>query len=87
MMPRYFRVLMIYEKHYNKWFIIKSNSKKWKKKSKPYKLEIRIIEKNKLDESSDVALNDPNCTKSEICKNIRDQNILEVVRKTGTSLK
>ena len=40
--PQYFRVVDIYDKHYNKWFMSKQKNpvKIWKKEEKPYKLKI-----------------------------------------------
>ena len=74
-----FRVLMIYEKYYNKWFASKPLTKRWGKEKKPYKVMIRMIEKNELDEYSDMGLYDPNYKKDDVCKIIGDGMILHVV--------
>jgi len=76
-----FRVLMIHEKCCNKWFVSKSLTKRWKKEDKPFKAEIRMLQKNEVDEHCDIELYNTECTKDEICKNIKDDMILDVVGK------
>ena len=43
------------------------------------KVEIRMLKKNELDEYCDVHLYDPDYKKNEVCKNITDDMILDVV--------
>ena len=56
--PQYFRVVDIYDKHYNKWFMSKPKNpvKIWKKEEKPYKLKIRMLDKDAVNEYRDVEL-------------------------------
>jgi len=37
-----YRVIEIYDKYYNKWFMHNELQKKWKKESKKYKLKVRM---------------------------------------------
>ena len=79
-----FRVLDVYEKYYNKWFMSKPNLpfKKWKKEEKAYKLKVRMLEKNALDEYCDVELcGNETYKREDICKIIDDGMILNVVGK------
>ena len=78
---RPFRVIMLYEKYFNKWFGSKPLTKRWKMEAKPYKVEIRMLQKNELEEYCDVDLYDPDYKKNEICKNITDDMILDVIGK------
>ena len=43
-----FRVVNIFDKYYNKWFMSKEKFKTWMKEAKPYKLEVRMLTKNPL---------------------------------------
>ena len=75
-----FRVLNIYEKYYNKWFISKNAFKMWKKEAKPYKLKVRMLKKNVLNEYSDVELcGTIDYRKDDICKFIDDTMNIDVV--------
>ena len=77
-----FRVVNIYEKYYNKWFMSKQSFKRWKGEAKPYKLEIRMLKKNALSEYTDVELCGQSVYgKGEICKLVEDASILNVVGK------
>lgn len=85
---RLYRVVDIYDKHYNKWFMSKSKSpvKKWKKEVKSYKLKIRMLDKDALNEYCDVGLNDISTyDKESICRiieeKIDDSKIVGVVGK------
>ena len=76
----HFRVVNIYENYYNKWFIPKQPFKRWRHEAKPYKLEVRMLKKNALNEYTDEEL----CGGSvygndEICKVVEDEAILNVV--------
>ena len=76
----HFRVFNIYEKYYNKWFMSKQPFKRWRHEAKPYKLEVRLLKKNALDEYTNEEL----CGGSvygndEICKVVEDEAILNVV--------
>ena len=60
----------------------KEPHKVWKKESKPYKLEVRMLEKNPLDEYVDVAL----CAygtfnHDDILKIVADSEVVSVVGK------
>ena len=41
----YYRVVNIFDKYYNKWFMSKEKSKKWKGEERKYKLEVRMLKK------------------------------------------
>jgi hypothetical protein len=78
----HFRVVNIYEKYYNKWFMSKHPFKKWKCEAKPYKLEVRMVNKDVLDEYTDEELcGDSHYVDDEICKIVEDRYILNVVGK------
>jgi hypothetical protein len=47
---RQFRVLEIYEKYYNKWFVSPEAAKKWKNEKKPFKMMLRMLKKNAVNE-------------------------------------
>ena len=77
---RFVRVVNIFEKYYNKWFMSKEPFKVWKKEQKKYKLEVRMSDKNALNEYVDVALvGDPTYSKDEICLIVEDDQIVRVV--------
>jgi len=76
-----FRVLEIFEKYYNKWFVSKEPRKKFKKEKKPYKIIARMLEVNAMNEYSGVALYGSGFNKDDICKNIEDSMIFRVVGK------
>ena len=78
----YYRVVNVYEKYYNKWFMSKVSFKLWKKEPKSYKVKIRMLKKNVLGEYSDVALcGDVTVKKENICRIIEDKMIIGVVGK------
>ena len=77
----------IYDKHYNKWFMSKSNNpvKNGKKEEKPYKLKLRMLNKNAVNEYCDVGLcGSSTYDKKDICPIIQDSFILSVVGKLRT---
>lgn len=78
---RPFRVMVIHDKHYNKWMISQSSSKKWGKEAKPYKVDIRMLRKNEVGEYEDVELYDADYNKEEVAKRIGENLILDVVGK------
>ena len=78
------RVVDIYDKHYNKWFMSKTRSpaKIWKKETKPYKLKVRLLNKDAINVYSDVELCDNSTYKiANICRIIVDEMIIGVVGK------
>ena len=78
----HFRVITVYEKYYNKWFMAKLGFKRWKREPKPYKVSIRMLEKNALNEYSDVDLVGGSAfPKKDICQVIEDSLIQNVVGK------
>ena len=81
--PRPFRVLDIYDKHYNKWFMSKESQypvKIWNKVgTKPYKLKIRMLERDAVNEYSDVGLYGSVYEKKSICQIIQHSKIIGVV--------
>ena len=83
-----YRVVDIYDKHYNKWFMKKSRSpvKIRKNKVKSFKLQIRFLDKDALNEYCDVGLCDIYTHyKGSICtiieEKIDDSKIVGVVGK------
>ena len=78
---RPFRVMVIHDKHYNKWMISQSSSKKWGKEAKPYKVDIRMLRKNEVGEYEDVELYDADYNKEEVAKRIGENLIIDVVGK------
>ena len=79
---RYFRVVNVFDKYYNKWFMAKEPSKVWKKEEKPYKLELRMLDKSPLNEFVDVELIESDTSRVEdVCKIIVDSEVVSVVGK------
>ena len=77
-----FRVMEIYEKHYNKWFMSKKPVKRWKKEPKAYKLEVRMLDKNALNEFCGIELvGNVTYGDDDICQIVESSKILDVVGK------
>ena len=77
-----YRVVEIYDKCYNKWFMSKQPYKVWKKESKIYKLKVRMLKKNALDEYGDVGLcGDASYGNDDICMIVEDSKVVSVVGK------
>ena len=90
---RPYRVVDIYNKHYNKWFMTKSRSpvKRWKNGVRSFKLKIRLLDKDALNEYCDVGLCDISThNKGSICSiiedNIDDNKIVGVVGKLNNAV-
>ena len=84
-----YRVVDFNDKHYNKWFMSKSKSpvKNWKKEEKPFKLKVRMLEKDAINVYSDVDLCDTSTfEQKDICRIIEDKMILSVVGKLVAGL-
>ena len=79
--PYPFRVTAIYEKFYNKWWLAEVPRKVWKKESKKYKLDISTIEKDVMEQYSDISLYDIRFTMKNVYKRIDDSEISMVVGK------
>ena len=77
---RPYRVLEIYEKYYNKWFVSPAAMKIWKKEKKPFKSEVRMLKKNAVDEYSDEDMYGTGFNKDEICRNVEDKLIVNVAK-------
>ena len=78
----HYRVMEVYEKYYNKWFMSKSPCKKWKKEPKPYKMKVRMLKRNILNEYCDVDLvGDIAYDRKDICKIVDNSMIVNVVGK------
>jgi hypothetical protein len=71
---RQFRVLEIYEKYYNKWFVSPEAAKKWKNGKKPFKMMLRMLKKNAVNEYSDEEMYGTGFNKDEVCKNVEDKH-------------
>ena len=78
---RHFRVLEISEKYYNKWFVSPAAAKKWKNEKKPFKISVRMLKLNTVGEYSDEEMYGTGFHKDEICKNVEDRLIVNVVGK------
>jgi len=77
-----YRVLTIYEKFYNKWFIAKEQFKKWRDEENSYKLDVCMLDKDILDEYSDVELISHDLyDRSDMYKTIKDSMIVDMVGK------
>ena len=77
-----FRVMKVYAKYYNKWFMSKAPFKKWKKEEKPYKVKVRMLKKNAVNEYCDVDLvDDITYDRRDICKIVDGNMIVNVVGK------
>ena len=77
-----YRVMEIYDKYYNKWFMSKQPYKVWKRESKIYKLKVRMLKKNALDEYDDVDLcGNASYGTNDICMIVQDSKVDIVVRK------
>ena len=72
----------VYEKYYNKWFMSKAPFKKWKKEPKPYKMKVRMLKRNILNEYCDLDLDgDITYDRKDICKIVDDSMIVNIVGK------
>ena len=75
-------MLEIYDKHYNKWFMSKQGFKIWKMEEKAYKLKVRMLKRNALNEYSDVELcGEVDFGRKDVCRIVEDSKILNVVGK------
>ena len=80
-------VVNIFDKFYNKWFMSNQKFKKWKKEAKAYKLEVRMLTKNPLNEYADQILcGNTHFTENDICRLVGDTMILCVVGKLNVSV-
>ena len=76
------RVINIFDKYYNKWFMSKEAHKVWKKETKRYKLEVRMLDKNPLNQYVDFALvGNDTYAKADICMIVDDKQVVSVVEK------
>ena len=78
-----FRVLGIYDKYYNKWYLGKEPWKAWPRNDKDkderkYKLDICMLDKDALDECADVPLYHADFKKKDVYKTIEDSQILSI---------
>ena len=78
---RPFRVLDIYAKYYNKWYMSIEPTKKFRNEKKPFKVMARMLKVNAMNEYSDFDLYDGTFNKKDIVKNVEDKMILCVVGK------
>ena len=75
-----YRVLDIHDKYYNKWFMSKETSKKWKRDAK-FKLKVRMQEVNAIQEYEDVSLGDERYEKKHVSEILSADEIVRVVGK------
>ena len=75
-----YRVLDIHDKYYNKWFMSKETSKKWKRAAK-FKLKVRMQEVNAIQEYEDDSLGDERYEKKHVSEIWSADDIVRVVGK------
>ena len=84
-----YRVIGVYDKSYNKWFMAKENKKHWMSLShqerKKYKVAIRMVEDvdtESLSENDceDVPFHDARFKQGDICKIVHGNEICDVLR-------
>ena len=61
--------------------MLKQPYKKWKKEPKPYKLKVRLLNKNVLQEYCDADLGEEGYRKDDIYRIVKDSLVLDVVGK------
>jgi hypothetical protein len=83
-----YRVISVYDKSYNKWFMAKENKKHWvslsQQERKKYKVAIRMVEDldtESLSENDceDVSFHDARFKKGDICKIVHGNEICDVL--------
>ena len=72
------RVVDVHGKYYNKWFMSKLPSKKWKKESK-LKSKARMQEINVVQEYEDVDLHDISYKKVYVSRIVTDEEVMNVI--------
>ena len=77
-----YRVLGVYDKFYNKWFMT-SEKKHWgvlmkEDRKKLFKMAIRMMETGSIEDYDDVALDDEDYKLKDICRVIDGNDIVEV---------
>jgi hypothetical protein len=86
--PAKYRVIGVYEKSYNKWFMAKENKKPWlslsRQDRKKYKVAIRMVEDVEieslvLNDCQDVSVHDARFKQSDICKIVHGDEIFDVL--------
>jgi hypothetical protein len=84
-----YRVIGVYDKSYNKWFMAKENKKHWmslsQQERKKYKVAIRMVEDvdtESLSENDceDVSFHDARFKQGDICKIVHGNEICDVLR-------
>ena len=73
-----YRVVDVHDKYYNKWFMSKVPSKKWKKNSK-FKLKARMKEINAVQDYEDVDLNDTFYKNVSVSRVVTDEEVMNVI--------
>ena len=82
MIMKNFRVLGLYDKYYNKWFMT-GEKKAWTEamtdeKKKKYKMAVRMMEEGTYEEYDDVALDDNTYNLKDVCKIVDGSEIMAV---------
>ena len=80
-----YRVVCVYDKYLNKWFMT-GEKKRWgqsmsKEEKKKYKVGLRMIEEDLVDDYDDVALDSTAFKDKDICKVINGNDIVGVCEK------
>ena len=75
---KHYLVVDVHDKYYNKWFMSKVTSKKWKKDSK-FKLKARMQEINAVQEYEDVELCDTFYKKGSVSRIVTDEEVMDVI--------
>ena len=75
---KHYRVVDVHDKCYNKWFMSKVPSKKWKKDSK-FKLKARMQEINAVQEYENVGLHDTFYKKGSVSQIVTDEEVMNII--------
>ena len=75
---KYYRVIDIHDKYYNKWFMSKKACKVWEKDSK-YKLKVRMQEVDAVGKYRDVDLYHETYEKKDVCRLLTEKEITGVI--------
>ena len=77
---KHYRIVDFHDKYYNKWFMSKVISTKWKKDSK-FKLKSCMQEINAVQEYEDVNLRNTFYKKRSVGQIVTDENVVNIIGK------
>ena len=75
---KHYRVVDVHDKYYNKWFMSKVPSNKWKKDSK-FKAKARMQEINAVQEYEDVNLHYTFYRKGSVSQIVTDEEVMNII--------